>query len=219
MNDAGMFQRPKACVTPSLSRTCSHGPLVKRSTVSETGMPERLVHQAQEVAGPRGADRHRAERVLEDQVPADDPGDELAHRRVAVGVGRAGDRDHRRHLRVAHAGQRAEHAADHEAVHDARAGVVGRRGAGEREDARADDRADAQHREVERRQRALELPAGVRAVGGFAGERIVGVGDELRQVFLDEQSCHVMRLRRRADGTVGRAAPRTGVRARAAIIG
>ena len=63
-------------------------------------------------------------------------------------------------------------------------GVVRRGGAGEREDAGADDRADAEHREVERRQRPLELTAGVRAVSGFAGKRVVGVGDELSRSFL-----------------------------------
>ena len=42
MNDAGMFQSPNACVTPSLSSTCSHGPFVKRSIVSDTGMPSVL---------------------------------------------------------------------------------------------------------------------------------------------------------------------------------
>ena len=159
------------------------------------GNAQRLVQQAQEVARPRRADRHRSEGVLQDEVPPDDPGDELAHRGVAVGVGRTRDRDHRRHLGVADAREGAEDAADHEAVDDARAGVVRRGGARQREDARADDRADAQHREVERRQRALELPAGVGAVRGFAGQRVVGVGDELRQVFLDEQTGHVMSLR------------------------
>ena len=45
--------------------------------------------QRDEVARPADRDRRRAERVLEDQVPADDPGDELAQRRVGVGVGGA----------------------------------------------------------------------------------------------------------------------------------
>ena len=52
--------------------------------------------------------------VLEDQVPADDPGDQLAHRRVRVGVGAARDRDHRRHLGVAEAGEGAADAGDDE---------------------------------------------------------------------------------------------------------
>ena len=50
--------------------------------------------------------------VLEHQVPADDPRDELAHRRVAVRVRRAGDRDHARELGVAEAGEAAGEAGE-----------------------------------------------------------------------------------------------------------
>ena len=55
-----------------------------------------------------------ADRVLEDQVPADDPGHELAEGRVGVRVGAAGDRDHGRELGVAEPGQRAHRAQQHE---------------------------------------------------------------------------------------------------------
>ena len=57
--------------------------------------------QRGEVAAPGDRDRDVADRVLEDQVPADDPRDQLAERRVRVGVGAAGLRDHRRQLGVA----------------------------------------------------------------------------------------------------------------------
>ena len=58
---------------------------------------------------PRPAHGHgrRAEHVLEHQVPADDPGDEFAERRIGVGVRAARDRDHRRELRVAQASEQA----------------------------------------------------------------------------------------------------------------
>ena len=72
----------------------------------ELRCPE-VVQQAGEVARPADRDRRGAERVLEHQVPADDPGDELAERRVAVGVGGAGDRNRRGELRIAQAGERA----------------------------------------------------------------------------------------------------------------
>ena len=57
--------------------------------------------QRVEIVAPR--DRHGdvADRVLEDQIPADDPRDQLAERRVRVGVGASRLRDHRRELRVA----------------------------------------------------------------------------------------------------------------------
>ena len=45
------------------------------------------------------------ERVLEDEVPADDPRDQLAQRRVGVGVGRSRDRNHRGEFGIAESGE------------------------------------------------------------------------------------------------------------------
>ena len=55
-----------------------------------------------------------AEGVLEDEVPADDPGDQLAERRVGVGVGRPGDGDHAGELGVAEAGEGADDSHQHQ---------------------------------------------------------------------------------------------------------
>ena len=129
-------------------------------------MPKKRRKRA-EVARPGDRDRHVADRVLEDQVPADDPGHELAERRVGVGVGAAGDRDERGQLRVAQAGERADRAEQHEGDDERRAravadhGAVGRDladrgGADRREDAGADDGADPEHDEVAGAERALE---------------------------------------------------------------
>ena len=111
---------------------------------------DEVVQETREVAAPADRDRRRAERVLEDQVPADDPGEELAERRVAVGVGRAGNRHGRRELRVAEAGERRRDAREDHREHDGRAGVGGRDLAGQDEDAGADDGADAERDEVDR---------------------------------------------------------------------
>src|SRR5215207_6960353 len=46
--------------------------------------PEQRVEQLVEVLAPADGDRRHRDAVLEDQVPADDPRDQLAHRRVAV---------------------------------------------------------------------------------------------------------------------------------------
>ncbi len=117
-----------------------------------------LVQERSEVSAP--ADRHRrgAEQILEDQIPADDPGDELAERRVAVGVRAAGDRDHRRELGVAESGEQTAETGEDERVDDGRSGVLRRGGAGQDEDAGADDGADAEHREVERAERSPQRP-------------------------------------------------------------
>ena len=54
------------------------------------------------------ADRHIADRVLENQVPADDPRDQLAHGRVRVGVRAARDGNHRRQFGVAERSKAAD---------------------------------------------------------------------------------------------------------------
>ena len=69
-----------------------------------------LAEQRDEIARPADGHRRGTERVLEDQIPADDPGDELAERGVAIGVGRAGDRNARRELRIAERRQHARRA-------------------------------------------------------------------------------------------------------------
>ena len=105
-----------------------------------------VLEQLVEVFAPGDADGRGADRVFEDQVPADDPGDQLAHRRVRVGVRAARHRDHRRELGVAEARERAADRRDDEPERDRRAGVVGGGGGRAHEQARADDGADAERR-------------------------------------------------------------------------
>ena len=71
-------------------------------------------------------DAHVGEGVFEDEVPADDPRDELAHGGVGIGVGGAGDGDHAGQLGVAEAGERADDGDQHQRERDgwARAGTA-----------------------------------------------------------------------------------------------
>ena len=125
-----------------------------------------------EVAAPGDRDRDVADRVLEDQIPADDPRDELAERRVRVRVGAAGLRNHRGELGVAER-RRARRrtpsrmndrmSAGPGAVADdlaARQHFAGRGRADRREDAGADDRADRQHDQIAGAEHALQARAG-----------------------------------------------------------
>ena len=107
----------------------------------------------------RPADRHGrgAERVFEDEVPADDPRQQLAERRVAVRVRRAGHRHRGRELRIAQRRERADHAGEDHREDDRRPGMHRRRLTGQHEDAGADDGADAERGQVHRAQHALEL--------------------------------------------------------------
>ena len=73
----------------------------------ERRMDAEPVHQIDDVCGEADADAHVAEGVFEDQVPADDPGHELAESGVGIGVRRAGDGDHGGDFGVAEAGEGA----------------------------------------------------------------------------------------------------------------
>ena len=142
--------------------------------------------QRREVAAPR--DRHRdiADRVLEDQIPADDPGNQLAERGVGIGVGAAGLRNHRRQLGVAESGQRAHRAEQQEREDERGPGAVanhlavrqhlpGCRRPDRRKDARADDGADREHDQITRAHDALQglVGFGEQLGDGLSGEQLI----------------------------------------------
>ena len=60
-----------------------------------------VVQQRHEVSRPANGNGHRAECVLQHEVPPDDPGDQLTERRVPVGVGAARHGHERCELRIA----------------------------------------------------------------------------------------------------------------------
>jgi hypothetical protein len=103
-----------------------------------------------------------------DQIPADDPGDELTERCVPVGIRAAGDGNHRRELGVAESGEQTAESRQNEGVHDRRSGIVRRGRASQHEDAGPDDRPDAERRQIECAKRP---PKGVNALFG-AGFRL-----------------------------------------------
>jgi hypothetical protein len=119
------------------------------------GDAEDRVQELFDVAAP--ADRRHREAVLDQQVPADDPGDDLAERRVGVRVRRARDRDGRGQLGVAERREDAGDRGEDEAEDDRRPGVADRL-ADDDEDAGADDPADAEGGEVHGADRARCRP-------------------------------------------------------------
>ena len=106
-----------------------------------------------EVAAPSDGNCHRPDGILEDQIPADHPGEDLTERRVRIRIRAARDRDHRRELRVTERRETTRHAGNDVREHDPRPRLVRRRGSRQHEDARADDCPDSQQRQVHRRQR------------------------------------------------------------------
>ena len=108
------------------------------------------IEQLDEVVGPAGGNGAGAHGVFERQIPADDPGEDFAERGVGVGVGAARQRNHGGEFRIAQRRQRRNPSPERtkESI-ERRAGVM-RAEARQHENARADDRADAQRGELKR---------------------------------------------------------------------
>src|SRR5215472_4204446 len=125
-----------------------------------------------DVTGPTHGDGGGADGVFEDEVPADDPGEEFAHGGVGVGVRAAGDRDHGGEFAVAHAGEGATDGGDDEREDDGGSGVIGGGDAGEREESRSDDGADSEGDEIASAEGALEVVLARVGLGDEACERL-----------------------------------------------
>ncbi len=139
-----------------------------------------LLQQAHEVSGPAGGHGGSTEGVLEHQVPADDPGDQLAESGVTIGISGAGDGDDGGEFRIAESGKGAGDAGEDKTESHGRAGVERGRLAGQHEDPSTDDGADTESDEVDRAERAPEsvLPY------------LVGLFGEYREGFGCQESRH-----------------------------
>src|SRR5579859_498917 len=108
-----------------------------------------------DVAAPADGDSCRSESVFKDECPTDDPSHNLAHGRIAVGICAAGNRNHRSKLRVTQAREDTAYAGDYEGKHNGRPGELRRGDTCQRENARANNRANAEGDQVYRPERAL----------------------------------------------------------------
>ena len=129
-----------------------------------------------EVDAPVLGDHGRGGEELEDEVPADDPGQQLAHGGVGEDVGGAGHRDGGGEFGVAHDRQRTGDGGDGEGEGHGRAGEVRGSLGADREDAGADGNGDAHDHQVPGAERALQLASG-----------FIGVGDRLLDGFGPEK--------------------------------
>src|SRR6185369_8267991 len=101
------------------------------------------------------------DRVLDDQVPADNPGDQLAECRVRVGVSRTGDRNHRGEFGVTECRKPTNDRRDDERQHQRWTGAGAFRSSGGGsadggEDSGANDGPNADQRYAERRQGSFQ---------------------------------------------------------------
>src|SRR5437667_5447196 len=100
------------------------------------------------VRGPAVRDRGGSDCVFKDQIPADDPGEEFTEGRVRVRVSRAGDRHHRSKLCVTERGEYTSESRHHKREHQGGAGAIVRGYTRQDENARADNRADTEGRQL-----------------------------------------------------------------------
>ena len=140
------------------------GPQPRRNVDAEPAQ------QLAEIARPGDGHRHVAHGVLDDQVPPDDPGDELPEGRVRVRVGAAGDGHERGELGIAEGAEAASEGGDQDRD-DQRwsgadvVGAAGRCRADDREDSGADDRADTERDQLDGTEGALEMGGGIFRLG------------------------------------------------------
>src|SRR4030043_726814 len=100
-----------------------------------------LLEQREERGRPSGGDGAGRDQVLEHQVPADDPGDDLAEGHIGVGVSAPGDWEHAGQLGVGEGAKGAGDGGDDEGHQDAGPGQLGSLARGYK-DPGADDRPD-----------------------------------------------------------------------------
>ena len=81
------------------------------------------VEQIDHMRGKSDTHAHVAEGIFQDQVPADDPGHQLAHGGVGIGVGRSGDGDHAAQFGVTQPGKAADDRHQHHGQREGRSGA------------------------------------------------------------------------------------------------
>ena len=112
-------------------------------------MPK-LSQQADKIAGPANRNGGGAHGVFQNEIPADDPGEDLTDRGISIYIGASGCRYHRRQFGIAQTDEGAGNAGENKGQGDRGAGVAGGGFAGEDEDTGSDNAADAQPDKRER---------------------------------------------------------------------
>jgi hypothetical protein len=197
---AGLIERVACEVAEAARQVCRGDPFQIRVNAEP-------VEQIDDVGGEADADGHVADGVFEDEVPADDPGDEFTHGGVGVRVSAAGDGNHCGKLGVADRSESADDGDEDEGKSDRGTGagtpeaggvvnqvfeerrienrgsfefLAGDRGADDGEDAGADHGADSEGSEAEPAEGLLEFYF-----------RVFGVGQKLIDAFTVEKlRCH-----------------------------
>ncbi len=114
---------PAGCVEVFAGEVLQAGGQIGGRDPFKGGMDAEPFEQGLDVRGESDADAHVGEGVFENQIPADDPGHQFAERGVGVGIGRAGDGNHRGEFGVAEAGEDADDSDEDEGQCECRTGA------------------------------------------------------------------------------------------------
>ena len=105
------------------SRLAARPPGKEETQIQPAMESEQVLEQILEIRGESDRHGHVGDGVLENEVPADDPGDQLAEDGVRVCIRAAGDGNHRCKFRIAEAGETARHGYQQEGDCDGRPGA------------------------------------------------------------------------------------------------
>src|SRR2546426_10847681 len=84
-------------------------PVIRRQPIWDAESERQPGNKGLEIISPADGYGDISDRIFDDEIPADDPCNELPHRGIRVRIRASGDRDHRRELGVA---ERSEAAGD-----------------------------------------------------------------------------------------------------------
>src|SRR6185312_12083963 len=123
-----------------------------------------IAQQADEVTAPSGSHGSGAKSILQQQVPADNPGKYLAQSGIAIRISRTGYGNHGCKLGITEPGKNTAYASQNKREHNGRAGVQSGSCSRQHKNAGADDGAYAQGDQIGGTQRAPQA-----VLAGFMG--------------------------------------------------
>ena len=127
-----------------------HQGLTARAGELRRNPDAKILQEAEHIATPAGSNRRGTEGVLQDQIPSDNPGEDLSQGGVSVGIRGAANRNQGGELCIAESREGAPGTGQHEGKHDCGSGILSGGGARQHEDAGSDNGADSQRHQVHR---------------------------------------------------------------------
>src|SRR6266700_3067960 len=111
---------------------------------------------AVEILAPCNRNGRSANGILQPEVPADNPGNELSHGRVGIRISAARNWNHRSEFRIAQSREGTADTRNNKCQGDRGARPVGNRSGGSHKQTSADNSADSEHYQIHGAERPLK---------------------------------------------------------------